>query len=131
MDKLTLGPELVSVEVWRPLLARLGRRLRLRDAWLLAQRTLWMGCLGMALVQAAGRIWPIAHLALWTLLPLPAWLLAVVGLSLLRPLPPGRVARRIDTELALKERLSTAWALSMPVDRQAPSHVDERGVPNL
>ncbi|MBN1583486.1 MAG: hypothetical protein JXA89_22445 [Anaerolineae bacterium] len=99
------------------LLIRLGRRLRLRDGWLLSQRSLWMACLGMALVQVAGRIWPVANLAWWTLVPLLAWLLVVAGLALLRPLPPARVARRIDTELALKERLATAWMLSQPAGR--------------
>jgi hypothetical protein len=50
-------------------------------------------------------------MAIWTAIPLLAWLLIVASLSLLRPLPPARVARRIDAELALKERLATAWML--------------------
>jgi len=92
-------------------LARLGRRLRLRDGWLLAQRSLWAACLAALLIQLAGRAWPMDHLWLWTLAPLPAWLLAVAGVSLLWPLPPLHIARRLDAELGLKERLATALML--------------------
>ena len=42
----------------RAILARAGRWLRLRDGWLLAQRALWIGCLGGLLMQLAGRLWP-------------------------------------------------------------------------
>ena len=113
MDKLAgeLGPYLV----------RFGRRLRLRDGWLLAQRSLWVACLAAALVQLAGRAWPLERLWLWTLAPLAAWSLIVAGISLLRPLPLMRVARRVDAELALKERLTTAlilqgWETGRPED---------------
>lgn len=92
-------------------LARFGHRLRLRDGWLLAQRWLWVVCLLAALVQAAGRVRPLEHLWLWTLIPLAAWPLVVIGTSLFRPLPPTRIARRVDAELDLKERLATALAL--------------------
>jgi hypothetical protein len=92
-------------------LARFGRRLRLRYGWLLAQRSLWVACMAAVLIQLAGRIRPVDRLWLWTLTPLAVWLLAVVGLSLLRPLPPIRVARRVDAELGLKERLATALTL--------------------
>ena len=92
-------------------LARLGRRLRLRDGWLLAQRSLWAACLPAALIQLGGRVWPVERLWLWTLSPLAAWLLAVGAWSLLRPLSPMRVARRVDAELGLKERLATALVL--------------------
>ena len=92
-------------------LARFGRRLRLYDGWRLAQQTLWVAGLAMALVQVAGRLWPISHLVWWTLAPLCCWLLAVPAVAILRPLSPVRVARRVDLELGLKERLSTAWLL--------------------
>jgi hypothetical protein len=77
----------------------------------MTQRSLWVACLAMAPIQLAGRIWPLEHLWLWTLSPLAAWLLVVVGVSLLRPLHPMRVARRVDAELGLKERLATALQL--------------------
>jgi len=92
-------------------LARFGRRLRLRYGWLLAQRSLWAACLASLLIQLAGWVWPVDRLWLWTLAPLAVWLLAVAGLSLLRSLPPLRVARCVDAELGLKERLATALAL--------------------
>lgn len=116
MDKLSSGrlegcsPAFQSLSL-PSLLIRFGRRLRLRDGWLLAQRSLWTACLAAVLIQLAGRIWPVDRLWLWTLAPLVAWLLAVLGLSLLRPLPPLRVARRLDAELGLKERLATALML--------------------
>jgi hypothetical protein len=94
-------------------LARFRRRLRLRDGWLLAQRTLWMACLAGALIQLAGRLWPVEHLWLWTLAPLVVWALMVMGASLFNPLSPARVARRVDAELALKERLATALILEV------------------
>jgi hypothetical protein len=94
-----------------PYLVRFGRRLRLRDGWLLAQRSFWMPVLAAVLIQLAGRIWPIANLASWTLGPLALWLVVLVAFSLLRPLPAVRVARRCDAELGLKERLATALML--------------------
>jgi hypothetical protein len=92
-------------------LARFGRRLRLRDGTRLAQRSLWLPALAAGLAQLAGRIWPLAHPWLWSLAPFGAWFLAVAATSLLRPLPLPRVARRVDVEIGLKERLSTALFL--------------------
>jgi hypothetical protein len=91
--------------------AHFGRRLRWRDGWLLAQRWLWLAGLGVVFIQLAGRLWPIEGLGLWASIPLAAWLALVTGISLLRPLPPLRVARRVDAELNLKERLATALML--------------------
>jgi hypothetical protein len=105
-----------QLETWlagelKPYLASFGRRLRLRDGWLLAQRSLWAACLAGVLIQLTGRVWPMERLWLWTLAPLALWLLAMMGISLLQPLPPMRVARRVDAELGLKERLATALTL--------------------
>ncbi|MEJ2210883.1 MAG: hypothetical protein P8129_17850, partial [Anaerolineae bacterium] len=114
-----MDPETLSL---RSYLVRLARRLRLRDGLRLAQRSLWLACLAVALVQFAGRLWPVQHLWLWALAPLAAWLAAVPAYAALRALPPGRVARRVDLELGLKERLSTAWmfeAAEQPEDQGA------------
>jgi hypothetical protein len=92
-------------------LARFRRRLRLRDGWLRLQRTSWLAGLGVLLLQLGGRLWPIQQLELISLLPLLAWFAAGVGSSWLRPRPARRVAQRVDLELGLKERLSTAVAL--------------------
>jgi hypothetical protein len=91
-------------------LRRFGRRLRLRDGWLLAQRTFWMAALGGVLIQVTGRIFPIERLGLWTWLPYMVWLLAVLLYALLKPRSLIQIARRVDLELSLKERLSTALA---------------------
>jgi hypothetical protein len=105
-------------------LRRLGRRLRLRDGSLLAQRSLWLAALAALLIQVAGRLWPVPWLWLWTLAPFALWAAAVVGISLLRPLPAERVARRVDRELGLKERLSTAVELE-----SGPEPTDGPGFP--
>jgi hypothetical protein len=95
----------------QPYLALFRRRLRLRDGWVLGLRTLWIACLAGVLIQIAGRVQPLERLWLWTLAPLVAWALIVLGISLLNPLPPMRVARRADADLGLKERLATALIL--------------------
>jgi hypothetical protein len=109
MDKLTMA----RADNLRIYLARFRRRLRLRNGWLLAQRTLWLALAVAAGVQLFGRLWPLERLGLWTLIPLAGWLVAVLGASLLKPLPPLRVARRVDAELDLKERLSTAVVFNL------------------
>src|SRR5262249_52757505 len=87
-------------------------RLRMGDTLLFASRTLWMSLAGFALVQVAGRLVPIPHLLAWSMLPPALWLLAVLGYLLVRPLPAGHVARRVDSALGLRERLATALELS-------------------
>jgi hypothetical protein len=104
-EKVSLVNELESH------LRRFGSRLRLRDGWLLAQRTFWMAALGGVLIQIAGRIFPIYNLGFWTWLPFLVWLILVVLYSLIRPLPLMQIALKVDLELCLKERLSTALAL--------------------
>lgn len=93
-------------------LTRLGWRLRLRDGWLLLQRTLWMPATVALLIQLAGRRWPVVNLTLWALLPFLLWLLAAVVYALLHRLSPIQIARRVDAELALKEQLATALELA-------------------
>jgi uncharacterized coiled-coil DUF342 family protein len=94
-----------------PYLRRFRARLRLRDGLLFAQRSLWIAGLVSVLILLAGRIWPVANLRWWALIPLAAWLLASVGYALFYRLPPLKVALRVDNELHLKERLSTSLAV--------------------
>jgi hypothetical protein len=68
------------------------------------------------LILLAGRIWPIERPWFWALIPLAAWLIGVVGFAFLRPLSLMRVARQVDLELHLKERISTSLALEKAVD---------------
>ena len=106
----------------KELLARLGRRLRLRDGLLTASRTLWWAVLAAALVQLLARLTPLEKAWLWSLVPFGLWAIIVLGHALLRPMPPLQVARRCDAELSLKERLSTAVALqSLVVSAAEPS----------
>jgi len=92
-------------------LRRFGRRLRLRDGWLLAQRTFWLAALAGVLMQVAGRFFPIEKLGLWTALPFIAWFITVILYSIFKPRSLMQIARHVDLELELKERLSTALAL--------------------
>lgn len=86
------------------------RRLRLRDGWLLAQRSLPIAVLLAFLIQGGGRFIPIPRLDVWSLAPLFLWLLAVAIYTILRPESLMHTARRVDQELNLRERLSTALA---------------------
>lgn len=116
------------------LLARLARfrwRLRLRETWLLAQRALWIALLAGGLILLAGRIWPVENLPRWAALPLAAWLVLVPGYALLRPRPPMRVARRVDLEAGLKERLSTSLALRGLGERVLPETLRASFTPAL
>ncbi len=92
-------------------LIKWGRRLRLDDGLRLAARSLWLAALASLVIELAARYWPIADRHLWALVPLEIWLLGVTLYSLLRPLPLWRVARRLDSELGLKDRLATALEL--------------------
>mgnify|MGYP000869339183 FL=1 len=116
MDELAVENELLTH------LNRLRARLRLRDGWLLAQRTLWLPALAALLLVVAGRIWPLDYARAWLAAPFGLWLLAVLGWSALRPLPTMRVARRVDRELELKERLSTSLALGQGADAASSSY---------
>ena len=106
-----MAQTLTSYELVRRQLRPLGRRLRVSDTLLFASRTLWIAAAASTATALAGRLTPIAHLWLWAALPLMLWLLAVIGYALFRPLPPVRVARRVDLQLDLRERLSTALEL--------------------
>ncbi|NJN97497.1 MAG: hypothetical protein HC875_27155, partial [Anaerolineales bacterium] len=92
-------------------LARLGRRLRWRDGLHLAVSTLWPALLLAALVEIAARFWPIPDRHLWAAIPLEIWLPGVILYILFRPFPLTQTARRLDQELHLKDRLSTALEL--------------------
>jgi hypothetical protein len=92
-------------------LTRLGRRLRWRDALRLAVYTLGPALLLAALIQIAARWWPLPDRHLWAALPLEIWLLGVTLYSLLRPPTLWQIARRLDRELRLKDRLATALEL--------------------
>jgi len=113
-----------------PYLTRFRRRLRLRDGWRWLQRSAWVPALGALLIQALGRLLPIERLDLWSLAPFAVWLLAVPAYAAFYPAPAMRVARRVDLELGLRERLSTALAFApQPQARTAASRPAGEGAP--
>jgi septal ring factor EnvC (AmiA/AmiB activator) len=87
-------------------------RLRLRGGWNLIQKTLWITFLIALLIQILGRFIPIAGLGWWTTAPILVWLLASGGYFTFRRLSPMHIARQVDVELGLFERLSTSLALN-------------------
>lgn len=91
-------------------LVRLRRRLRLIDASLRFQQSFPYAALAVAAIQILGRILPIEQLHLWSTIPLGVWFLICGLISIAAPLPLMRVARRVDLQLHLHERLSTALA---------------------
>lgn len=97
-----------------PYITRFRRRLRLRSGLGFLQRTFWMACLAGALILLAGRIWPLEGTRLWALAPLGLWMMASLAVLLFKPYPDLRVALRVDSELGLKERLSTSLVFNTP-----------------
>lgn len=118
-----MAPSLSTYDHLRRQLRPLGLRLRFGDTLLVASRSLWLAATATTLVALAGRLLPIAHLRLWATAPLLLWLLGVIGYAMFRPMPPTRVARRVDQVLGLRERLATALELH---DRDAHDLLSER-----
>jgi len=104
--------EIFGIDILTEKLFEFGRWLRLRDGWILAQRTLWIAFLIALLIQLVGRFWPVPFLWWWTALPFGIWLILLLGWALLHRQSPIAIAHRLDDELALKERLATAYSLS-------------------
>lgn len=93
-------------------LAVLHRRLRIRDGWWWFQHLSWIAALGMVGILLAGRVWPIPRLGVWAFLgPSVTAICASLAYAFLWPVSSLRAARRVDLELGLKERLSTALEL--------------------
>lgn len=91
-------------------LIRFRRRLRLIDTSWRLQQSLPYAALAVAAIQILGRLFPIEQLDLWSILPLGLWFLIIGLYSIAAPYPLMRVARRVDLQLHLRERLSTALA---------------------
>ena len=92
-------------------LRRFAWRLRLRDSIDGSQRRLWFFTLVALSIQGIGRFIPIPNLSGWTFGVFIVGLLGILIYNLAKKLPPMQVARRIDTDQNLKERLSTALVL--------------------
>lgn len=103
-----------------PYLKQISRRTRLRDGWNWMQDSFWLALLLCLLVLAAGRICPVDSLLRWATAPLGLWLILLPGYALLRPQSPLQTARVAESELGLKERLSTSLVLS-GMGKQKPS----------
>lgn len=112
-----------------PYLTRARWRIRFRDGVLLAQKSLWMAVSGAMLMLILFRLFPIEQRYLvWS--PGIFWLIGCIGYSLFYPISPMRVARRIDSELDLKERLSSSLAFETMVSSQSFKNFD-RGLVEL
>ena len=94
-----------------PYLRQVGRRLRLRDGLELAARSAWMPLSLACAILAFARLLPLPRYDLWAWSLPAAWLCALSFYMLLRRQAVDRVAQRVDRELGLHERLSTALAL--------------------
>ncbi len=77
--------QLMNASPLLPYLKQFSRRLRLRDGWLAAQRTLWLAGVVSILILLVGRLFPIEDLYRWALLPPVAWLVLVLGYALFYP----------------------------------------------
>jgi hypothetical protein len=91
------------------------RRIRWRDGCLLVQRSFWIALAVAIPIQVVGRFWPLAHLPVWVLVPILLWLVLIMGFIWLQPMSLMLAARRVDAELRLKERLSTAVYLKAQI----------------
>jgi hypothetical protein len=97
-----------------PYLARLRWRLRLRSGLNFLQHTFWIVCLVSALILLAGRFRPLEGIRTMALAPLGLWVTAALAILLLKPFSNMQVARKVDQELGLKERISTCLAFNSP-----------------
>jgi hypothetical protein len=106
------------------LLRPLRRRLRLRDGHRLMVRTLWMPALAAVVLLLTSRLVALSNYRTLAWAPLVVWAVVVPGYSLLRPLPLLGVARRVDAELSLCDRLATALELG---SRENGKSADRQG----
>lgn len=100
------------------------RRIRWRDGCLLVQRSFWFALAVAIPIQVVGRFWPLAHLPVWVLVPILLWLVLIMVFIWLQPMSLMLAARRVDAELRLKERLSTALYLKA----QIGINLEDRGI---
>ena len=89
-------------------LKQFSHRLKLVDCCLLAQRTFWSALLLSISFQMTGRFLPIRYLWLWTMILIFIWIGIVIGYIYIKPTSLSKIARRVDNELNLQERLSTS-----------------------
>jgi hypothetical protein len=98
-------------------LRRLRLKLRLQRLVHSVVAGLWVALAAGLCLLIIGRWHPIKNLYLWSLLPLIAWLIVVILVTLFKPIQLVEVARRVDFRLGLKDRLSTAMWLNEPHDQ--------------
>ncbi|MFQ3634052.1 MAG: hypothetical protein SNJ65_20930, partial [Roseiflexus sp.] len=116
----------VTIDQLRQQLRPMALRLRARDTLWFASSTLWIAAVLSLVAQVAGRLYPIPGLLWVSLAPLALWLLVVIGYLALRPLPPIRVAQRIDTLLDARERLATALELGQRAEHSPLVELQQR-----
>ncbi len=116
----------VTIHHLQQRLRPMALRLRLCDTLWFASSTLWIAALLSLAIQLAGRLFPIPGLLWISLAPLALWTLIVIGYLAVRPLPPIRVAQRIDALLDARERLATALELGQRAERTPLVELQQR-----
>ncbi|MGB9752143.1 hypothetical protein, partial [Roseiflexus castenholzii] len=116
----------VTINHLQQRLRPMALRLRLRDTLWFASSTLWIATLVSLALQIAGRLFPIPGLLWISLAPLALWALTVLGYLVVRPLPPLRVAQRIDMLLDARERLATALELGQRAEQTPLIELQQR-----
>ena len=92
----------------------------IHDGWNYIQSTAWITASIISLLNIFGRIWPIKLLGLMSLSGIGIWVITLLIFLLLRPRTPQTVAWRVDQDLNLKERFSSAVQLSQKKNIQDP-----------
>ena len=113
-----------QVEQILTLLRQFRRRMLAHDALRWMQRYLWIPALAMLAVQAAGRIWPVSDLLIYTLIPPAIFLMAVLIYLMVLPKSDLSVAWRVDQDLRLKERVSSVIAFESKAPHVTPESAD-------
>ena len=124
-NRLMSAPS-VTINHLQQRLRPMALRLRLRDTLWFASSTLWVAALLALALQIAGRLVPISGLLWMSLAPPALWILIVIGYLTVRPLPPIRVAQRIDALLDARERLATALELGQRAEQTPLVELQQR-----
>jgi hypothetical protein len=102
-----------QIEKIHILLKQFRRRMILHDTVKFLQTYLWITALAMVAIQITGRISPINHLLPLTLMPIVVFMFAAGIYILFIPRSDLSVAWRVDRNLYLKERISSAIAFEI------------------
>jgi hypothetical protein len=112
-----------ELQILDGILRRLSWKLRLRRLVRWTTAGLWQVLAIGVVILVIGRLRPVPNLTLWWLAPMAIWMILAATGAMLWPLPQLEVARQLDYELALKDRVSTATTLA-GTGRHSAMHFD-------